>query len=259
MSNLTVFEFESKEVRFVGTALNPWWVAADVCAAIEINTTQTRRLDEDEKDLRSIQTLGGIQEMLCINESGFYSLVLGSRKPQAKRFKKWITSEVLPAIRKTGKYELPQAQPQLALPPSPQEIAEVIELTLSCAGLDPKLVAGVKLNAIAQLHPQYTLTAEAAKSALAIPVENALLTPTQIAEILSDRYPVDLTARQINQKLLDQGFQAKNPDGNPAYLPTNKGKEHGQIILNTAKGHDKTIQSLRWFKTVLEVLEVNDH
>jgi len=63
MSNLTVFSFESNDVRFVGTADNPWWVAADVCAVLDINISQTRRLDDDEKALRSIQTPGGNQEI----------------------------------------------------------------------------------------------------------------------------------------------------------------------------------------------------
>ena len=82
----------------------PWFVAADVCAALDLTTEQTRRLDDDEKGLHSTQTPGGAQQMTIINESGLYSLIMGSRKPEAKKFKKWVTSEVLPAIRKTGGY-----------------------------------------------------------------------------------------------------------------------------------------------------------
>ena len=79
-------------------------MAKDVCEILEIDSSQTRRLDEDEKGLCPIQTPGGIQEMTCINEPGLYSLVLGSRKSEAKEFKRWVTHEVLPSIRKTGGY-----------------------------------------------------------------------------------------------------------------------------------------------------------
>lgn len=103
----TVFQFqESTQLRVVTIDGEPWFVAADVCAALSITNEQTRRLDEDEKGLRSIQTPGGQQEMTVINESGLYSLILGSRKPEAKPFKKWVTSEVLPSIRKTGSYSV---------------------------------------------------------------------------------------------------------------------------------------------------------
>lgn len=83
-----------------------WFAAKDVCDVLEIDTSQTRRLDDDEKGLRLIQTLGGEQEMVCVNEPGLYALILGSRKPEAKAFKHWIVHEVLPSIRKSGRYEL---------------------------------------------------------------------------------------------------------------------------------------------------------
>ena len=82
----------------------PWFVAADVCRALGIDRTQTRRLDEDEKGVYSAQTPGGQQDMSIVNEPGLYALVLSSRKPEAKAFKRWITHEVIPNIRKTGGY-----------------------------------------------------------------------------------------------------------------------------------------------------------
>lgn len=85
---------------------DPWFVAKEVCGVLGItdHIQATRYLDEDEKGLFTKQTLGGSQKVTIINESGLYSLVLRSRKPEAKEFRKWITSEVLPAIRKTGGY-----------------------------------------------------------------------------------------------------------------------------------------------------------
>lgn len=100
------FQYHSTHVRAIADDKGePWFVAADVCAALSIRTEQIRRLDDDEKGLRLIQTLGGEQEMSVINESGLYHLIMTSRKAEAKQFRKWVTSEVLPAIRKTGKYE----------------------------------------------------------------------------------------------------------------------------------------------------------
>ncbi|BAZ33638.1 prophage antirepressor (plasmid) [Cylindrospermum sp. NIES-4074] len=258
MSNLQIFNFESQEVRFVGTANDPWWVAADVCAVLEVRNSRDAlaRLDDDEKGVAIIYTPGGNQEMSTINESGLYSLILTSRKPQAKRFKKWVTAEVIPSIRKTGNYTIAPAAPTPPTP-TPQQISEVFDLTLGQAGLDPRLIAGVKLNAIAKLHPALAPAAELAKPSLQIAVEDGLLSPTQLAQILSESTGANWTNRKVNKLLLEQGFQKHNPDGkSPAYLPTDKGEEYSKIILDTATGRDKTIQSLRWFRDVLEALKL---
>lgn len=84
----------------------PWFVAADVCRALSIgnNRQALSYLDEDEKGVIISDTLGGKQKLNTVNEPGLYSLVLRSRKPEAKAFKRWITHEVIPAIRKTGAY-----------------------------------------------------------------------------------------------------------------------------------------------------------
>lgn len=109
-STPVVFNFVSNTLRVVMRDGEPWFVAADVCAALGISRTDdgVGRLDDDEKDADSIRTPGGDQEMTVINESGLYALVLRSRKPEARKFAKWVTSEVLPAIRKTGSYTAPQ-------------------------------------------------------------------------------------------------------------------------------------------------------
>lgn len=84
----------------------PMFVAADVAKALGYGdaTHMTRRLDEDEKGLRSVETLGGKQTVSVITEPGLYSAVLGSKLPTAKAFKRWVTHDVLPAIRRTGAY-----------------------------------------------------------------------------------------------------------------------------------------------------------
>ena len=124
-AGLMPFQFDGLQVRVVADDEGaPWFVAQDVCAILDIGTDQTRRLDEDEKGLRSIQTLGGAQQMVAVNESGLYNLVLGSRKPEAKAFKRWITKEVLPEIRRTGAYSLAPA----AMPALPTTFAEALRL-----------------------------------------------------------------------------------------------------------------------------------
>lgn len=114
MNNLKVFESpDLGKVRVVERSGEPWFVAADVCRALGLDSTgkALTRLDDDEKGVNSIHTLGGSQMMTIINESGLYALVLCSRKPEAKAFKRWVTHEVLPAIRRTGRYQAGGVQP----------------------------------------------------------------------------------------------------------------------------------------------------
>lgn len=93
-------------VRAVVKDGEPWFVAKDVCDTLEIGNSRqaVSYLDDDEKGVTTNDTLGGTQQVSIINESGLYSLILRSRKPEAKKFKKWVTAEVLPSIRKHGAY-----------------------------------------------------------------------------------------------------------------------------------------------------------
>ena len=107
MNDLHIFENKDfGKVRTVTLNGAPCFVAADICRALDIANSRdaVKRLDDDERGVVSTDTLGGVQEMTVVNESGLYSLVLGSRKPEAKQFKRWITHEVIPTIRKTGGY-----------------------------------------------------------------------------------------------------------------------------------------------------------
>ena len=109
MKNTDLAVFQKEEfgsVRVVTLDGEPWFVAADVCRALELERTNRAlsRLDDDEKGAHLVSTPGGRQMMSIVSESGLYALVLGSRKPEAKAFKRWITHEVIPAIRKHGVY-----------------------------------------------------------------------------------------------------------------------------------------------------------
>lgn len=108
------FEFGGHVIRALpDQESKPSFIAADVCEALEIGNVSMAlsRLDDDEKGISTIDTLGGKQDVLTVNESGLFSLILTSRKPEAKIFKRWITHEVLPAIHKTGSYSLQALTP----------------------------------------------------------------------------------------------------------------------------------------------------
>ena len=111
--------FEGHNVRIVGTSEKPLFVLTDVCDVLEIgNARQVKaRLEKDVISTDTLQTTGGPQQVTVINEDGLYDVILDSRKPQAKRFRKWVTSEVLPSIRKHGGYLTPEKVEEALLNP----------------------------------------------------------------------------------------------------------------------------------------------
>lgn len=142
-----VFTFPetAQHVRSMMIDTDPWWVARDVCAVLDIRNVADAMssLDEDEKGVATTDTPGGPQQTAIINEPGLYSLILRSRKPQAKAFKRWITHEVIPSIRRTGSYSIEPASP--ALPQDYEEalvallgqVRETKALTAKVAELEP--------------------------------------------------------------------------------------------------------------------------
>ena len=114
------FCFESNQVRVLGTIVNPLFIALDICKALGFTNHRkaiSDHVDPEDISKMEITTNGGKQEVNCVNESGMYALIFGSKLPSAKRFKKWVTSEVLPAIRKNGQYS------------ATEESSEVVPLT----------------------------------------------------------------------------------------------------------------------------------
>ncbi len=110
MNGLQIFTYNGNEVRTVQKDGEPWWVLKDVCEVLGISKYRdtAARLEDDEREPIRVDTLGGAQEMLCVNESGLYNVILRSDKPEAKPFRKWVTSEVLPSIRRHGAYMTPE-------------------------------------------------------------------------------------------------------------------------------------------------------
>jgi prophage antirepressor-like protein len=114
-NQLQVFSYEGNEVRTVQRDGETWWVLKDVCYILELSNSRmvSDRLDNDEKGVSIADTLGGKQELTVISESGLYNVIILSRKAEAKKFKRWVTHEVLPSIRKTGLYATAEAAEKL--------------------------------------------------------------------------------------------------------------------------------------------------
>lgn len=137
VSPVIPFDFDGRAVRIITRDGEPWFVLSDVCKVLEHSNASVAasRLDEDERGVANVYTPSGEQQMTIISEAGLYSLVLTSRKPEAKRFKKWITGEVLPTLRKTGSY----GQPAPALSREQRLAAALLDSQEIMAELDAKV------------------------------------------------------------------------------------------------------------------------
>ena len=155
MNELQIFNYNDNEIRTIEKEDGVWWVLTDVCKALHIGNASDvfNRLDSDEKGVDSIETLGGKQNMNTVNESGLYNVILRSDKPEATPFRRWVTHEVLPTIRKHGAYMTPE--------------------TLEAAILNPD--AMIKLCTALKDEQDKRKALEAANAALT--VDNAIMSP----------------------------------------------------------------------------------
>ena len=249
MNEVTVFKFNGQnQVRTILREGEPWFVAKDVCEILELEKIDSaiRELDDDEKGTHTMSTLGGNQRMSIVSESGLYALVFKSRKHKAKAFRKWVTSEVLPTIRKTGQYSQSQQVMSNLLPNefTSREFAALHSIAIT-AGLEGNAAIVSADNAMKRLHnvsPLKLLQIE-----LKTPDQQYLLTPTQIAERLKLSGP-----REVNRLLAAKNFQIRE---GKIWIPTQKGKPFA-TLLDTGKRHsDGTmVQQLKWRESVLDEL-----
>jgi len=248
---LQIFNFEERSIR---TAINNNGevviVAKDICDILGIENAGNvySRLDEDERGIHTMDTLSGKQDMVVVNESGLYSIVLQSKKPEAKKFKKWITSEVLPSIRKTGSYSIQKPKARRA------ELSEASSIYSSL-----KSVA----KAMGLTGNQLTISvSRATRKITDVDFQNLLdmneivneaqernFTPTEAGKDLG------LSGQRANKELEELGFQEKKCG---LWLATEKGKDFA-VVLDTAKKHsDGTpITQLKWKESILPILR--DH
>lgn len=201
---LVPFDFEGSQVRVVTDARGePWFVAADVLSTISLDRKALERLDDDEKGVNSIHTPGGTQEMTTVNEPGLYALVLGSRKAEAKRFKRWVTHEVLPAIRKTGSFAV---SAMAALPAPTQDRVTSLLLIGEAVAKVPGVKVGIAMAAtLTCIHENTGLAIETLRRAL--PAANepiCSLNATQLGKLIG------LSAKTTNLRLANLGLQVRN-------------------------------------------------
>ena len=160
MQETIPFNFKNTSVRVINRDGEPWFVASDVAKILELGRTHdaVRGLDDDEKGTDSIRTPGGEQQLSIVSESGLYSLVLRSRKPEAKAFKRWVTHEVIPNIRKTGSYGVPQLTGPALMAAALQEADRTmkeLEARASKSETQLDMIEGTSGFSIRQFHKHY--------------------------------------------------------------------------------------------------------
>jgi len=189
MRELQIFKYQEAEIRTVVIGGEPWWVAKDICEVLELSnpTMAIERLDFDEVTKFNLGGLSG--ESNIVNEPGLYSLILGSRKPEAKAFKRWITHEVIPTIRRHGAYMTPEKIEQVLADPD-----TIIRLATELKRSRTEIA--VRDQLIGELKPKADYVDMVLKS-------TGLMTISQIAK------DYGMSGQKLNQILKDKRIQYK--------------------------------------------------
>ena len=207
MNEVQLFNFENHEVRSLLINSEPWFVGKDVAEALGYskarNAIATHIDSEDKKDAPIQGTLGGVQEMTVINESGLYSLVLSSKLPSAKKFKRWVTSEVLPALRKTGQYQVKEL--------SGSEL-------MAKALIEAQSVLAAKDKQIEEMKPK-------ALFADAVATSHTSILVGELAKILKQN-GIEMGQKRLFAWLREKGYLIKR-QGTDYNMPTQKAMELG--------------------------------
>ena len=261
-SNISIFSFESQDVRFVDG--KP--VANDVAIVLGYKNPADavyRLVKEKNKGICKVQTPGGMQSVAVLEEAGIYQLIFGSKLTSAERFQDWVFEEVLPTLRETGTYTIgDSAKDEFSSHVDGSNkllLIKLIATSVECVlegRVEPDLLRAVTARNIAKAIPELTLTMADAKETLpCLPIPNALLTVSQLCKLIEEETGEQISAIALNKKLQQRGLQYRNDCDNPRWLPTDLGKEHGTVVLDTARSRDKTVQVLKWYRTVLDLLE----
>lgn len=164
-NNIVAFKYEEQQVRTIEKNGEPWFVGKDVAEILGYSDTAQavrKHIDNEDKGVVEMTTPGGKQPVTIINESGLYSLILSSKLPTAKEFKHWVTSEVLPSIRKTGEYKITPAQ---------QNRLDIMERNSRAreASLWLRISAQVKSDTYRQVCASYASTVLAGREVIPLP------------------------------------------------------------------------------------------
>jgi len=250
LSSLLPFHYEGAQIRVLTDSQGaPWFIAADLCSCLGIRNPSDAlsRLDDDEKGLGSTETLKGQQSLATVNESGLYALVLSSRKPEAKRFKRWITHEVLPAIRLTGSYAVPNlASTQPALPANKQDSVNALLLIGQAIAQVPGVKAGIAMAATLTCIQENTgLSVETLRRTLPAREEPICsLNATQLGQRLG------MAARVMNQHLAACGLQLRN--ARDEWELSEQGQQWAEALPYCRQGHSG--YQILWNPAVVDIV-----
>lgn len=216
MSNSIMnFKFEGAEVRVKTDKNNePWFVAKDVCDVLEIRNSRrsTSLLDNDERGVHTVNTPSGEQEMTVVNEAGLYSLIMRSRKPEAKAFKRWVTHEVLPSIRKTGGYVAATGTE------SPEELYARAMSSLHAALERQKEISAAQAKQIEMDKPKVVF-------AESIAVAKTSILVGEMAKLIKQSTGVDIGQKRFFEYLRNKGYV--HSQGSQRNLPTQRSVNAG--------------------------------
>lgn len=249
MSTIIPFQFETHALRVqVDDASQPWFNANDVCEALQLgNARQALESHVDGDDVQKLDTidsLGRTQRANHVNESGLYALILGSTKDAAKRFKRWVTSEVLPSIRKTGAYATPAVA---ALPAPTQDRVSSLLLIGDAVAKVPGVKAGIAMAATLTCIQENTgLVIETLRRALPAANEPTCShNATQLGKLAGS------SAKAANQRLALLGFQFRNE--RDEWELTEAGKAWAEAMPFSRNGHSG--YQILWNPAVVDQLK----
>lgn len=249
------FDFEGHPVRVVEMGGELQFHAGDVCAALGFANSrqalETHVEGDDVQKLDAIDSMGRTQQANHINEPGLYALTMGATKEVAKRFKHWVTHDVLPSIRKTGGYTMPAQKPRRTSPASQSLLADaraidfIGNMVAKVPGARADVVAVIKLRMI---EDHTGLPATLFGSALpAEALDKAVkLNPTEIGKRLAPR----LSPVRINKLLIELGMQRKTESG---HVLTEAGTAHGESRPFQAENHHVGDQ-INWHESIIDVI-----
>ena len=230
MNNLQIFNYNGNEVRTIQKDGEPWWVLKDVCGILGISKYRdtASRLDEDERGSVRVDTPGGEQEMTVVNESGLYNVILRSDKPEAKPFRKWVTSEVLPSIRKHGAYMTPQKIEEVLLNPD-----TIIKLATELKAEQEKRVA---------LESKVEQDKPLVAFANSVSVAKTSILVGELAKLLKQN-GVDTGQKRLFCWLRENGYLIRR-QGSDWNMPTQKAMEMGlfEVKESTVNNPDGSVQ-----------------
>lgn len=251
MRNITPFDFDGHPIRVVtDTNGDPWFAANEVCEVLGFgNPRQALETHVDADDVQKldiIDSLGRRQLANHVNESGMYALIFGSTKAEAKRFKKWVTSEVLPSIRKTGNYTVKSAPtPLKATTDAARAFAPLVRVA-RLLGCDKNAAAISANQAIYQMTSINLMQQLGQEQLTAESQDSQWYTPTELGK------QINASARGVNRLLAEAGLQMKVGE---KWEATDAGRDFCRLF-DTSKKHGTgvPVTQMKWSRNVLPML-----